>query len=64
MEDATVGGSGGGPRILVADSSEWILEYGDIAWMTKEELRIAINEIYTRHGRLFKDSEFQEWFNA
>lgn len=64
VEDATVGGSGGGPRILIADSSERILEYGDIAWMTKEELRIAINEIYARHGRLFKDSELQEWFNA
>ena len=31
---------------------------------TEWECRVARNEIYARHGRLFKDSALQEYFNG
>lgn len=51
--------------------SEYILEYSsarfynleDLYGMTAEECRIARNEIYARHGRLFSDAELQAYFN-
>ena len=32
--------------------------------MTSEDLRLAKNEIYARHGRRFKDSELQAYFDS
>ena len=34
--------------------------YGLSSW----ELRLARNEIYARHGRLFKDNNLQKYFNS
>lgn len=36
----------------------------DLFGLTKEELRIARNEIYARHGRLFHDTKLQEYFDS
>ena len=36
----------------------------DVAGFSKEEVRIAINELYARHGRMFRAEELQEYFNA
>ena len=49
---------------MIPDSSGKILTDADLAGLSKEDLRIAINEIYARHGRIFKDAELQTWFNA
>ena len=32
--------------------------------LTKEELRLARNEIYARHGRKFNDSTLQSYFDS
>lgn len=36
----------------------------DIAGMTREELRIARNEVYARHGYIFKSQELREYFGS
>ena len=45
-------------RFFLAYSGVWA---GNI---TDEEIRIARNEIYARHGRRFNDSELQEYFDS
>lgn len=55
-----------------ADSSEYILPYSDSEYLddsevenlSADELRLARNEIYARHGRLFKDSQLQQYFDS
>ncbi|MBQ7707151.1 MAG: YARHG domain-containing protein [Lachnospiraceae bacterium] len=49
--------------ILKNSSSEY-LAVSDIAGMSKEQCRLARNEIYARHGRLFDDPELQAYFNS
>ena len=57
--------------VVEEEVSEYILEYSsarfynleDLYGMTAEECRIARNEIYARHGRLFSDAELQAYFN-
>lgn len=51
------------PHIMIENSSNVYLSDSDVYWMTPDQLRFAINEIYARHGRLFKDEILQEWFN-
>ncbi len=40
-----------------------LLEDSEVANLTDYNLRIALNEIYARHGRRFKDKELQNYFN-
>ena len=56
-----------------ADSAaEFILEGSDTRYLTaselsgmsKEELRLARNEIYARHGRMFSSEDLQNYFNS
>ena len=50
--------------------AEFVLPLSDCAYLTEEnllnlskaQLRIARNEIYARHGRMFNDQEMQEFF--
>lgn len=49
--------------VLPFSSSRYITE-SDLYGLTKEECRIARNEIYARHGRMFKDAELQAYFNS
>lgn len=52
--------------------SEYVLEGSDSSYlaksdlfgMTKEECRLARNEIYARHGRIFEDEKLREHFEA
>lgn len=46
------------------DSNSRYLTSSDLAGLSKWELRVARNEIYARHGRLFKDSDLQNYFNS
>ena len=32
--------------------------------MTASECRLARNELYARHGRMFKDADLQSYFNS
>lgn len=41
-----------------------MLTESDLVGLTKEECRIARNEIYARHGRMFSDPDLQNYFNS
>lgn len=57
-------------EIKIAD--EYIFPDSDVRYLTEDELfgftaelcRIARNEIYARHGRMFNDPVLQEYFNS
>lgn len=49
---------------IIPDSDSRKLTEDDVIGLTDEEIRIARNEIYARHGRLFNDSELQEYFDS
>lgn len=49
--------------ILPTSSIEY-LDKADVAFLTDEELRLARNEIYARHGYIFKDEELSAYFMA
>lgn len=54
------------------NKNDSILPFSDSAYLTEndlegfdqKELRLARNEIYARHGRLFDDEEIKEYFNS
>lgn len=49
---------------ILPDSSEKKLTGEELDGLSKEELEIARNEIYARHGRKFKDEDIQKHFDA
>jgi hypothetical protein len=49
--------------VLPLSSSTYLTE-DDLEGLTAEECRIARNEIYARHGRLFSDESLQDYFNS
>ncbi len=49
---------------ILPDSSTAYISESDIAGLTSEELRLARNEIYARHGRKFDNEGLQEYFNG
>lgn len=55
-EDSTSG-------YVLPQSDSKKLKKSDLYGLSKEELRIARNEIYARHGRRFQDEELQEYFD-
>lgn len=58
-QSATTGDSG----YLCPESSSRYLTESDLKGFSDWELMMAINEIYARHGRLFKDTSIQDYFN-
>lgn len=66
--NSSVGGNGysgvdTGDYILPTSSSAYLTR-GDLAGLSQEQLRLARNEIYARHGRKFKAKELQDYFNS
>ena len=57
-------GAGLNPQFLLPLSDQVYLTREDIEGLSAEELRIARNEIYARHGRLFRDEGLQAYFNS
>ncbi|OOO00140.1 MAG: hypothetical protein ATN35_08790 [Epulopiscium sp. Nele67-Bin004] len=49
---------------MLSNSNTKYLAYSDISHLTSAQLRIARNEIYARHGRMFASSDLQEYFNS
>ena len=47
---------------LFEDSSYRLLEYEDISTISTADIRIAKNEIYARHGYIFKDENLKNYF--
>lgn len=48
---------------MIPESNSRYLTEADLMELSKDELRIARNEILARHGRRFKDSELQMYFD-
>jgi len=48
----------------IEDSSIRALTVSDISNMSIVELQMAINEIYARHGYIFRDPSLQQYFNS
>ncbi len=49
---------------ILPQSSSRLLTYSDIRGLSSYQLKLARNEIYARHGRLFSDSSIQSYFNS
>lgn len=49
---------------ILPDSAKRKLKKSDLKGLSKEELRIARNEIYARHGRMFDDKKLQKYFDS
>lgn len=49
---------------VLPDSSIRVLDKSELAGLTAEQCRIARNEIYAKHGRMFDDAGLQNYFNS
>ena len=49
---------------ILPNSSTMYLSRSDIEHLSQEQLRIARNEIFARHGRMFSDEELQQYFDS
>ena len=49
---------------ILPDSDERYIQEEELENLTQEEIRLARNEIYARHGRKFGDSRLQEYFES
>ncbi len=52
-----------GEAYIIPYSDSCYLSEEDIEGFSKEEIRLARNEIYARHGRKFKDKTLQKYFD-
>ena len=48
---------------LLPDSDKRVITTEELSKLTPEQVRLACNELYARHGRKFQDSGIQEYFN-
>lgn len=51
-------------EFILPDSSLRLITAEDVNGFTKEQIRLARNEIYARHGRKFKDEALNSYFSA
>lgn len=49
---------------IIPYSDVFYLSEEDLLYLTKDELRLARNEIYARHGRMFNSDDLQSYFNS
>ena len=49
---------------VLPDSSTRVLDKSELAGLSAEQCRIARNEIYAKHGRIFDDAGLQNYFNS
>ena len=49
---------------IISWSNEGWVDFKTLDGMTYDEARLALNEIYARHGRKFKDQGLQDFFNG
>lgn len=51
-------------QYILPDSSERLITEDDLEGFDKEQCRMARNELYARHGRIFEDEEIQAYFES
>lgn len=49
---------------IFANSNSAYLSESEVKALSREQLNIALNEIYARHGRIFTNSTLSEYFNS
>ena len=49
---------------LYPEGSQRYLSEGDVAYLSKRDLKIMRNEIFARHGYIFKTNDMMEYFNS
>lgn len=49
---------------ILPDSSDRYLSADDVKGLTKDQIKLAINEIYAKHGRIFTDSYYNDYFSS
>lgn len=49
---------------ILPDSDKRYLQMSDLEGFTAEQCRLARNELFARHGRLFSDESLQAYFNS
>lgn len=49
---------------LLPDSDSRMLAKSDLTAFDREELNLALNEIFARHGRIFSDPDIKAYFNS
>jgi hypothetical protein len=62
-ESEKLTGDPGSGYVIEGSDSRYLTEE-DLRDMSKGELRLARNEIYARHGRLFSSADLQDYFNS
>ena len=50
-------------QFIIADSDRRLLSWDELSGLSGSELRVARNEIYARHGRIFKDQQLAQYFS-
>lgn len=48
---------------ILPDSDKRVITVEELSKLTPDQVRLACNELYARHGRKFQDSGIQEYFN-
>ena len=51
-------------EFILRDSSVRVLDKSELAGFSAEQCRLARNEIYAKHGRMFDDAGLQNYFNS
>lgn len=64
VEDKALLKETGAEEYVLKDSDSRYLNEYDIAGWSVENIRIAKNEIYARHGRIFEDEDLDEYFRS
>lgn len=51
-------------EFILPDSSVRVLDKSELVGFSAEQCRLARNEIYAKHGRMFDDAGLQNYFNS
>lgn len=49
---------------IIPDVDTTYIKASDYSWMDKSQLRLAINEVYARHGRSFQTEDLNNYFSS
>lgn len=49
---------------IIPDSDTRVITESDLEGLDEDQLRLARNELYARHGRMFKDEQLQAYFDS
>ena len=62
--EETASSDAGDQTFIFPDSDTAYITDHELSGLSQDELRYAVNEIYARHHRRFKDSQLQAYFDS